>query len=72
MEDISYEIVETLGTLSTSRSGWTKEVNMISWNGGQARLDIRSWSPGEHKPGKGVSLNQYEEEALKKILAEGE
>ncbi len=33
MADIKYEIKEKLGTLSESSKGWTKELNLISWNG---------------------------------------
>ena len=30
MADINYEIVEELGVLSTTASGWQKELNFIS------------------------------------------
>ena len=33
MADIKYDIVEELGVLSESTKGWTKELNLISWNG---------------------------------------
>jgi hypothetical protein len=32
MADITYEIVMQIGVLSQSGSGWTKELNLISWN----------------------------------------
>lgn len=67
MGKATYEIVEPLGVLSTLRSGYTKEVNMISWNGGVPRLDIRTWSP-DHEPARGVVLNGIEEVELKEIL----
>lgn len=31
--EISFEIVEHIGVLSTGSKGWTKELNLISWNG---------------------------------------
>ena len=40
MADFKYEIVEHIGTLSESPKGWTKELNKISWNGGQPKYDI--------------------------------
>ncbi len=46
MDDIRYEIVMQLGVLSQSRSGWTKELNLVSWNGRAPKYDIRDWSPG--------------------------
>lgn len=41
MADFKYEIVEHIGTLSESAKGWTKELNRISWNGGEPKYDIR-------------------------------
>ena len=45
MADFKYEIVEHIGTLSESAKGWTKELNRISWNGGEPKYDIRDWAP---------------------------
>ena len=44
MADIKYEINEKLGVLSESSKGWTKELNLISWNGREAKYDIRDWA----------------------------
>ena len=44
MSDIQYEIVKKLGTLSKSTSGWTKELNLVSWNDREPKYDIRDWS----------------------------
>ena len=32
MADIKFEIKSSLGVLSTSPSGWTTELNLVSWN----------------------------------------
>ena len=45
--EISFEIVEHIGVLSTGSKGWTKELNLISWNGREPKYDLREWSP-EH------------------------
>lgn len=66
--EISFEIIETLGVLSTSSKGWTKELNLISWNGREPKYDLREWSPEHDKMGKGVTLSKDELEALKDIL----
>lgn len=66
--EISFEIIETLGVLSTSMKGWTKELNLISWNGREPKYDLREWSPEHDKMGKGVTLSKDELEALKDIL----
>ncbi len=53
--------------LGESSSGYTKEINLISWNGAKPKYDIRSWSPGREKCGKGITLT--EEEAKRLLLA---
>lgn len=68
MPDFKYEITQELGVLSESKSGWKRELNLISWNGADPKFDIRDWSPDHEKMGKGVSLNPDEVDKLKKIL----
>ena len=70
MADIKYEIKESYGELSTSPKGWTKELNLISWNGAVAKFDIREWDPDHEKMGKGVTLTPEEAEALYELLGE--
>lgn len=66
--EISFEIVEHIGVLSTGSKGWTKELNLISWNGREPKYDLREWSPEHDKMGKGVTLSKDELDALKGIL----
>ena len=68
MADIKHEIIETLGIISTSPKGWTKEVNLIRWNDKPAKIDIRDWSPDHEKMGKGITLTDEEAQELKEIL----
>jgi hypothetical protein len=68
MDDIDCEIVMQIGVLSQSGSGWTKEVNLISWNGRAPKYDIRDWSPGHEKMGRGVTLSREELLALRDLL----
>lgn len=70
MADIKYEITEELVVLSEKSSGWTKELNRISWNGGAAKFDIRDWAPEHEKMGKGVTLTEEEAKQLYKRLGE--
>jgi len=67
MSDFKFEIVKELGVLSESKSGWKRELNLVSWNGAAAKYEIRDWSPGQ-KMGKGVSLTAEEVTELKKLL----
>jgi hypothetical protein len=72
MSEIKYEIIKKIGVLSKSASGWTKEVNLISWNERDAKYDIREWSPDREKMGKGVTLSREELVALKELLNHSE
>lgn len=62
--EFKYEIRKNLGVLSKSRNGWTKEVNVISWNGRPEKIDIREWSPEHDKMSKGLSLTEDEMDEL--------
>ena len=68
MSDIKYEIVKKVGILSKSASGWTKELNLISWNDREPKYDIRDWSADGTKMGKGVTLTKEELLGLKELL----
>ena len=70
MKDIQYEIVKEIAVLSTSDSGYTKEINLISWSGKESKYDIRSFSPNREKCGKGITLTADEAAALLKALQE--
>ena len=72
MTDITYEIVMQLGILSQSRSGWLKEVNLISWNNYPPKYDIRDWSADHSQMGKGVTLSRDELLALRDLLNQWE
>ncbi|WP_312369461.1 YdbC family protein [Lachnoclostridium sp.] len=68
MPDIKYDIIEEIGVLSENSKGWRKEVNLISWNGGEPKYDIRDWAPEHEKMGKGTTLTKEEIMKLKEIL----
>ncbi|WP_300381751.1 PC4/YdbC family ssDNA-binding protein [Clostridium sp.] len=68
MADIKYEIEDELGCIAESSKGWKKELNLISWNGKEAKYDLREWAPEHEKMGKGVTLSIEELKELKKIL----
>ena len=51
MAELKYEIIKEFGVLSQSPSGWTKELNFISWNdrgrnttSGNGRRITRRWA----------------------------
>ncbi len=67
---IEFEIKEALGELSRNEKGWTKEVNRVSWNGREPKIDIRSWDPTHEKMGKGITLTEEEWTELQAILTQ--
>jgi len=68
MSEIKYEIIQNIAVLSISTSGWSKELNLISWNDREPKYDIRDWSPDHAKMGKGVTLSAEELFALRELL----
>lgn len=70
MADFKYEILDDVGVFFNSKNGWTKEINIISWNGAEGKVDIRSWSPDHSRMGKGISLTVEEFKALKELMNE--
>lgn len=69
MADIKFEITEQIAVLSESAKGWTKELNLISWNGREPKYDIRDWAPNHEKMGKGVTLSNEELDNLMDALS---
>lgn len=51
MADIKYEIKKTVGALSENNKGWSKELNLISWNDREPNMtseighqNMRKWA----------------------------
>ena len=70
MADFKFEIRQSIACLSEESRGWTKEINLVSWNGSEAKYDIRAWSADHTKMGKGITLTREELTALRDILNE--
>ncbi len=68
MSKINHEITKKIGVLSTSAKGWTKELNLVSWNGNAPKYDLRTWAPEHEKMGKGITLTEAEVKILKDLL----
>lgn len=70
MAEVRFEIRQNIACLSESKRGWTKELNLVSWNGNEAKYDIRLWSPDHTEMGRGVTLTREELVVLKDVLNE--
>lgn len=70
--DFRFEIVRKIATLSTEKSGWTKEINLVSYNDAPPKFDLRSWDPNHEKMGKGITLSRDEMKVLLDVMADEE
>ena len=68
MAELKYEITREIGSIGESARGWSKELNMVSWNDREAKYDLREWSPDHSRMGKGVTMTLDELVMLKKLL----
>lgn len=58
--EVRFEIMEHIGVLSTHSTGWNKELNIVRWNGGQPKYDIRDWDLDHEHMSRGVTLHEKE------------
>lgn len=70
MSEFKYEISKELGIISECKGGWSKQLNLISWNDAEPKYDIRDWAPNREKMGKGISLSASELQTLTDMLNE--
>ncbi len=63
-DEFTYEIKEHIGVLRTSAGGWTKELNLVSWNGKPVKYDLREWSEDHKKMSRGVTLTKAEAKVM--------
>lgn len=66
--NFQFEIERHFGVISESSRGWQKELNFVSYNGAQAKYDIRDWDPNHEKMGKGVTLTKEELKTLRDLI----
>ena len=65
------EIVKHIGTYKINRkSGWTGELNLVSWNGREPKLEVREWSPDHQMMSKGMTFTENEARRLSNLLKE--
>ena len=66
--EIKFEIKKHIGVISQSSKGWTKVLNLISWNDKEPKYDLREWDAAHDKMGKGITLSVDEVKKLKDVL----
>ena len=71
MKDITFEIKKQIAVLSENENGYSKQINVVSWNEGKPQLDIRMWKvqqDGTQRPLKGIPLTADETKALQEAI----
>ena len=67
----TYDIVLNIGVIGKRKdydTEWSKEINLVSWNGRQPKVDIREWNEDHTRMSRGITLTQEETEAVAMIL----
>ena len=47
---------------------WTREINVVSWNGGEPKIDIRDWSESHERMSRGITLTEEQTMEMTKAL----
>lgn len=69
MSEFKFEITKRIGVISSNSRGWSKEINLVSWNGAEAKFDLREWSEDHQKMSRGVTLSTEEARTLLHLLS---
>ncbi|MGI6722310.1 MAG: YdbC family protein [Anaerovoracaceae bacterium] len=66
--EITYDIHDHIGVIKAYNSGWQKELNIIAWNNGNPKYDIREWDMKHEHMTRGITLNAEEMEQLYRLM----
>ncbi|WP_100487439.1 YdbC family protein [Sporolactobacillus pectinivorans] len=66
--EVRFNLIQHFGVIAKESGGWTKELNLVSWNDRDAKYDIRSWAPDRKKMRRGITLSGVECETLRSLL----
>ena len=65
---VEFKIEKHIGTLAHYQTGWSKELNVVSWNGGVPKYDIRDWSEGHERMTRGITIHPQEMQKLVDLM----
>lgn len=68
MAEITFEITKELGVISENAKGWTRELNLVSWNKREPKYDIRDWNADHTRMSKGISMTEEEMQKLVELF----
>lgn len=69
-KDIKFEITEHIGVIGEDSHGWTKQINLVSWNHSEPKYDIRAWDANLVQMSKGICLTEAEARKVAETLTE--
>ncbi len=67
--EVTFEICEHFGVISTSANGWQRELNIVSWNGGSQKYDLRDWDKSHKSMSRGITMTKEELKSLKELIS---
>lgn len=67
--EIVFDIRRHIGVISSYPTGWKKELNMVAWNEGNPKYDIRDWDPDHKHMSRGITMHKDEAKQLAEMLA---
>lgn len=69
--EFTFEIKEHLGALTDANdNGWRRELNIVSWNGGEPKLDIREWSADHSRMSRGLTMSEEQGIKVAQLIAQ--
>ncbi len=66
--ELTFEIIQHFGVLTTEDKRKKKELNIVKWGNNEPKFDIRAWDESHTKPDKGITLSAEEIQNLKDLL----
>ncbi len=66
--DFEFSIEKQIAVIKKHDNGWTKELNLVSWNGADPKYDIRDWAPNHSHMSRGCTFFREEAEKLFEAL----
>lgn len=65
---VVFEIIKHIGTIRKHENGWAKELNIVAWNGGEPKYDIRDWDAKHEYMTRGITLTRTDMASLISII----
>ena len=68
--EFTFEITRMIGVISeNTKTDWKREINLVSWNGGEPKFDIREWSPDHQRMSRGITMSCDEARKVSELIS---